>query len=202
MPKPRRLSGEEYVKLGHVVRKQIVRAYRADSCIATSRATLDALRAMNIDAYELPVTAGVVNGPLMAWAEEHGRFPAAGDPDYPEDGWGVGIGVGPEDPADRHGWNGHLVVIAERRWFLDYSLDQASRPDRGIIIAEPIVVAVDERFLRSKGDVGLFIRRGDVGIQYSTAPEKRGYKLSPNWSGQTRPLVTVRTNHMNGEGPG
>lgn len=192
MARPFRMNRGEYEKLGRTVRQQILSAYNHDSCIATARATLEVLRRIGVDAYALPVQAVAFNRPVWQWAQEHGRFPVVGSEDYPEDGYGIGVGVGPETPEDGQGWNGHLVVIAERKWMLDFSIDQMSRPQYGLRISEPVIVEVGEKFLRSHGDVAAVTWTGEVVIQYATAPEKQGYKTSPNWGGATKPEITLK----------
>lgn len=191
MARPFRMNRGEYEKLGRMVREQILTAYHHDSCIATARATLDVLRKVGVDAYVLPVQAVAFNRPVWEWAVAHGRFPLVGSEDYPEDGYGIGVGVGPENTEDGVGWNGHLVVIAERRWLLDFSIDQMSRPQFGLTISEPVIIEVGEKFLRSRGDVAAVTWTGESVIQYATAPEKQDYKNSPNWNGESRPEIKL-----------
>lgn len=180
---------EQYRDLGASVRQQILQSYRADSCIATVRATLDVLRELDVEAYALPVRAIVVNEPLYQYAVEHeGVYPAVGSGNYPLDGYGIGIGYIGES-LDGH-WDGHLITVAERHWLLDFSLDQASRPEHGIHLNRPLVFETDEMFLRGRKTV--CYHAGDAYVYYTAMPGDDGFKASPNWSGKSRPHVHIK----------
>lgn len=193
------VTPQTYTDLGNGIRDEILKVYRADSCIATSRATIDALRSLRIDCYALPVVCMVTNQPLWEYADAHGSYPTVGSPDYPEGGYGVGVGFGTQAEKvafdDGHTyWAGHLVVIAERQWLLDFSIDQAARPGHGIEIG-PVVIPVTEPWLRARyGHEILAYQKGATRLHYllKTGADAEGYKASPNWAGADAPQVNVR----------
>ena len=105
----------------------------------------------------------IVNEPVQQFSLEHGYFPEVGTDDYPPDGYGIGLGVTPSTPD---AWAGHVVVVAERKWLLDFSIDQANRPDYGIVL-DPLVAPVTERWIRGK-DM-MLLHRGSAYLYYQWA---------------------------------
>lgn len=189
--KPVRLPVNAYRELAKTVRAQILKTNSPDSCIPSTKAMVEALRQLHVDVFALPVTAMAVNAPLWAYAHEHGGYPAIGTPEYPEDGFGIGIGyIGDETQPGK--WNGHLVCVAERRWLLDLSIDQASRPQWNMPITEPLVAPVDEVWLRARTNLPLVIEHETAHIYYWPNPGNEGYKESPGWSGEKAPTVSLK----------
>lgn len=171
-----KLNPDHLAEMGRILRAQILEHYTADPCIATVAATLETMRSLSIRAYPLAVEVAIVNRPLYEWAETHGRFPAADSDEYPPDGYGIGIG-----PVETNGvQTGHLVAIAERKFMLDFSLDQASRPEYGIKL-HPLVIPIQEPFLRGRAHV--VYRYGDAYLYYTAKPGERWFEQSPNWIG-------------------
>lgn len=176
--KPQRLDPKAYSEMGQIIRRQILEMYTPDSCIASTRATVSALKLLSVDVFPLAVQVAIANRPLYEKAAEMGRFPEAESPEYPPDGWGLGI-------------TQHVVAIAERRWLLDYAIDQANRPQYGIDLI-PLVVPVTEDWLRGRSGHVVF-RHNDSFLYYTARPGDRWFESSPNWSGETRPGVTIRS---------
>lgn len=165
-----------YREIGLEIRRQIVQGYSVDSCIATTRATVAALRVLGIDVFPLSASVAVVNAPVYAWAEEHGRFPAIGTEEYPEDGYALAV-------------TQHVVAIAERKYILDFSIDQATREEKGIIL-EPLVIPCGEPWLRGRGGHIVFRHQGTV-LYYTAKPGDGWFRDSPNWNGDSRPGVEI-----------
>lgn len=161
-----------------VAREEILKDFRRDSCIASTRVATEVLRHFGVRAYPLAVTAMVFNAPFAArlridlfprdaaetrhWAEEDGT-------------WSVGIGFGRGGPGS---WTRHLVAIAERRWLVDLSLDQADRPEHGIAL-RPLAHPVAEDFLR--GLAPLTLEVGSVLVQYDADPRERSFEHARDW---------------------
>lgn len=179
----RSFTGEDYVTIGARIRQQILAHYLRDSCVATARATVDALKQAGVDVFPLSVRVYIVNEPVQQFSLEHGYFPEVGTDDYPPDGYGIGLGVTPSTPD---AWAGHVVVVAERKWLLDFSIDQANRPDYGIVL-DPLVAPVTERWIRGKEM--MLLHRGPAYLYYQTLPGDKGFKASPNWEGESMPHV-------------
>jgi hypothetical protein len=175
--KPQRLDPKAYSEMGQIIRRQILEMYTPDSCIASTRATVSALKLLGVNVYPLSVQVVVMNRPLYEYATLHGGFPAIESPEYPPQGYALQI-------------TEHVVAIAERRWLLDYSIDQANRPQYGIDLI-PLVVPVTEDWLRGRGGHVVF-RHNDSFLYYTAYPGDRWYESSPNWSGDSRPGVTIK----------
>lgn len=90
----------------------------------------------------------------------------------------VGIGFG-TDMETRPGYDGHLVSVVKRRWLLDLTLDQVSRPQKGIVAypavwkREDTVADAHARFELTEGYV-------EYGFH-----DNQGFRRSGDWS--TRP---------------
>lgn len=185
------ITRETYQDIGRLVREEVLKVYREDSCIATSKATLELVKQLHVDAYALPVVCMIANEPLWRYADEHGVYPAVGSAEYPEGGYGVGVGMGVKQEGR---WPGHLVVIAERKWLLDFSLDQATREDQHISLG-PQVISVSERWLRRTDQIHIY-QAGSVRLHYMkhVGEYANDYKNAPDWAGEHAPTVHVRKN--------
>lgn len=179
----RPLNWEWLATLAAVVRAEVLRHVRPDSCIATTRLLLDVLARERIAAYALAVDARVANmAAERLLAAGTGSESLAGRAAWVVAGaWVVAIERGEAAP-DR--WAGHLVAVAERRFLIDAALDQAARPERGIVLAGPVVAPVGEAFLR--GRQGLVGQLGATTVRYRTRPGDRSYRTAPDWADPTR----------------
>jgi hypothetical protein len=170
--------------LAATARAEILRDFRADSCIVSTRIALEVLRRFGVGGYALSVRAMIANAPFLERLKG-GAAPPAGHEDAlrwaAEDGaWLIGLGFGEAGPGR---WPGHLVVIAERRWLVDLSLDQASRPQRSIVL-RPLVAVVGEPFLR--GRKALEVPMGGSLVRYEAVPRDRSYRNAPDWDDPRR----------------
>ncbi len=140
-----------------------------DSCIASTRIGVEALRRIGI-------AAGPTAVKVAAFNKEGHRAMVAGHPEWvreQRDGaYGIGIGY----PTDGPGWDGHLVITVERKWLLDLSIDQASRPEHGIVL-KPFFT---RRAFTSKGVMLLRIPDGGA-LRYELDPDNKAYKHAPDW---------------------
>ena len=158
------------------VRDRVLQHYRPDSCIATTKAIIEIVRPA--DAYALHVKALVMNGPFVD------LLGSGADPESPEGiaagtesgAWAVHVGAGDPEPGK---WAGHLVAIVERKWLVDASIDQASRPEHDIHLTEPVVAKVTEAFLRGKEPLLVVVKKAF--IRYDAVPGDKSYRASPNW---------------------
>lgn len=179
-----RYDPKYYAELGTIIRQQILSKYREDSCIATTRATVSTLKLLRVDVFPLSVRVAIANRPLYEKAAELGRFPEVGSPEYPGDGYGLGI-------------EQHVVAIAERKWILDYSIDQANREEYGIRLI-PLVIPTTETWLRGRAG-HLVFRHEDSFLYYTALPGDKWYEASPNWEGESRPGVHLSRQREKGE---
>lgn len=187
--------------LGRQIRADVLRTHLPNSCIYTTATTVNLLRHLGADAYALSVRAVIANAALARIIDERGiEHVSHDDPDVrAAGGYGVGLGYppAPGEAADPPGsWPGHLVAILNRRWLLDFSADQASRPQHGIDLSDPIVAPVDEPFLRGR-ETRRFMPAGADGtsmrIDYHAYPTDRTYRESPDWRRGTKREINLRT---------
>jgi hypothetical protein len=170
-------------------RPEILKEFREDSCIATTAIVLDILTHYGILAEPLAVRTLIFNKPFADRIENGANWPK-GDEIHrwcEEDGsYSVGIGVGTQQPGK---WAGHLVVLVEKQFLLDLSIDQAARPKYNMVL-EPICVEIDESFLTGKPRV---IRHNQCVIRIELLRENsKGYITSPDWTfaNRRRKIVT------------
>ena len=106
-------------------------------CIGTSRTAILALREVGLRADALPVQLAAYSPAYVAMMEEaherHRQPTSAEVLDWQQQGaWAVVIGPANLAPLQvgSGGYNGHVVVAVERRWVIDLTLGQASRPEK------------------------------------------------------------------------
>lgn len=157
-----------------------------ESCIASTKITQEVLRAIGVHSRPLVVSVNIFNQP-MARRLAAGQVPIPGNAGrwFEEDGsWSVGVAhdADPQPGA----FSAHMTLIADNRFLVDSSLDQMSRPHRGINLA-PVVI----RFATSEAAAkftqgGAANREGtenDEGtvIIYEAHPNDRSYRDSNDW---------------------
>jgi hypothetical protein len=64
----------------------------------------------------------------------------------------IGIGTG-EPQAGK--WPGHLITVVERKFLVDLTLDQGSRPQLKIMLSSHLVTSVNNRFLGGAANLRL-----------------------------------------------
>jgi len=153
--------------VAEVVRRHILTEYRPDSCIASARAVIDVCGYFGIKAKPQPVR-------LMVWNRLGAELAAAKLPvdQWPAAAWSVGIEATGDYGNGR--WDGHLVAVTGTH-LIDASLDQASRPDKGITVgprAELLPAGWPQRIVRAAP-------RGAV-VAWEPVEDEH-YRDSPNW---------------------
>jgi hypothetical protein len=133
---------------------------RRDSCITTSAALMDVLRVLGINADVMRVCA-------MVFKDTTRTACSLGSD-----------GDGTRRPAAGPGmWRGHLAVIADGRFLMDATLDQANDtdPDFG---AEPFVSEIEPAFLTDRHAL-LWGTTGPSRVRYYPLPGRGGWKSAP-----------------------
>lgn len=186
-----RPSGPLLQYAGRILREESRQYLRADSCIASTWLGMQVLALLHVRAmYALVVEATVSN--RLWWdrlkAAETSPSTAERQKWIVDGGWSLGVGVA-SSPPRLGGWNGHLVAIVSRRWLWDLSIDQASRPEKGLQLPPCVVAPVDEAFLRGKRTLVGEFENGV--ITYDARPGDRTYQASPNWDYDPRPAPIV-----------
>ena len=172
-----------------------------NGCILATRVAVEVAAYFGIIARPLAVRAMVVNSEFVVGVE---RGETTAEEMATHGGYGVGVGFG-YDPATgrigldsahmakRHNaWTGHLIVTAEGI-FADFSIQQAERPQHGIITGPGIIGHLPEK---QQWSVEL---EGGAVAQYWRIPDKT-YRTAPDWkrSANRAQIVAKLICHLNG----
>ncbi len=160
--------------------------FRPDCCILAARVLVDVFERLHAKARPLSVVVDVINAAMVTRAEvESGRLPV-GNEEYQrwveESGcWWLTLGGGGESKPGR--WSGHVAVVAWESVLIDLTLAQASRPQRGIVLA-PAAIQVGREFL--DGSERRVVTMNGSELHYQARPEDRTFMPSPDWCDRQR----------------
>jgi len=173
-------------------RPLILEYFDPDSCIASTRVTIETMKYFGLDFKPLVTQALVFNKP--AWTHfrdnelEVNDMEAWGEIDG---SWSVGLGFPPN--KNYKGFVGHLIAHSKSlSIIIDCSLDQATRPKHGIIV-KPMAFTINKE-LFEKGNVftlddTVLFYRTMINPTFQSAPD---WKLESKW----RPIVTECINYL------
>ncbi len=171
--------------LSRPLRAAILDFAAPDSCIMSSYVGLQVLARLGIRAEPMTVTLSVFNQAFADKFSEYGHWPQDQTEAVrwsEENGaWAVTAGTpeGNGRVAAPGTWAGHLVLIVEKRYLWDLSIDQVNRPDHGINIPMPVVRRIDhQRFEQCQP---LVITGHGVVLAYKARPGETGYRDATNW---------------------
>lgn len=169
IPAPIRLLTEH-------ARPIILSSFRKDSCIASTAISIKVLHHFGIKAFPVPVHMDVFNRMYVKMIEEVGIGTDLSKEEqlaWVEKGaWSVGV----EDDSVGH------VVACTKKVLIDLSIDQATRPARGIFL-EPLAIEVQETFF---GGEPAFTAMNDSLIRYMTNPGRDNFLQSKDWTDGSR----------------
>lgn len=156
------------------------KGYKRDTCILHTRVAVDLLRHAGLRAAPLAVQVAVFNPAFARWANELGRMPTSHDDMAATDGaWAVHIGYGADPRAERPGFDGHVIATVNGRYALDLTIDQASRPQKGIVVG-PHWWIMDDGFAAG-GRVHAFRTASGAYLRYEAMPEERAFLNAGDW---------------------
>lgn len=151
------------------------------TCICGVRLASLVLRKWHFRVQPLSVTVHIYNAAYIA----KGREPKSDEEAFQwrEEGvWSIELGArGIKRPG---GWPGHLVAILNGNAMLDLTLNQACRPNKGIVL-EPIIGGVSKDFLVGK-ELAEITTNG-CQLIYQPFPDDKSFILAGDW----------RSNHEN-----
>lgn len=158
-----------------IARPKILKHFRTDSCIASTRIAIDVLAHYHIAAAPRPCRVFVSTPKL--W--ERISTDTFEKPFRPGE-WSIGIGYpgAPLPPGHERGFLGHMVALIEdgpNDILVDLSLDQASRPKRGFVL-EPASIRLPREWRKEK----LSIRTPSFILLYELI-ENDVYLTSKDW---------------------
>jgi hypothetical protein len=126
--------------------------YRPDCCIAATAILIDLLDHFRLTARPLSVIATVFN-PAMSERIDREGLPTLEEAErdwFPHGCYCLAVGVGDPQPGK---WPGHLVANLAEKVLIDLTLDQADRPQYGILLPMPIVAPFPPEFLTEDGQM-------------------------------------------------
>jgi len=180
-------------RFAEIARGEILKEFGIDSCIASTRVTLEVMRSLKIPAKPLHVRLFAMNRAMAKNIDEFG-YP---DPETlghwcSEDG-AHSVGVGYGAPPGVEGWNGHLVAFVGTGYLVDASLDQVERPQKNLLV--PVSGVFWTKINQAgfiTGKIPMIRVLPSAVLRYEVVvPPDLGYKDSPNWRlrYQTAPAV-------------
>lgn len=189
----REFIGTEFLR---AVRAHILASgAQSDSCICSTKVVIQLAEQFNLRAEPLVVEASVFNPVFADHFQQHGigvdedtmrRLGESG-------GRFVVLGCRADrEPAGPNKWPGHLVAVVHppaglanaTPHIIDLSIDQAHRPNKSIVVEEPIAFPTpDQDFLQGKS-VSIGYVKTSAGLLcflYRAYPEDHSYDVSPDW---------------------
>jgi hypothetical protein len=145
------------------------------TCIAHTRVAPIVARQAGYRAEPLACQLVVLNGKAFARATELGRELTADEYQDGDGMWSLGIGYG-QSPGTK-GYDAHVVTIVERKYVLDLTLDQATRPQHDIHL-RPGWFPMPDGFMA--GDSAPGVVNGSF-VRYTAMPEDRKFLTVPDW---------------------
>lgn len=193
-----RLADQRVAEIKRVVRayadiaRQVMldRGWRVNTCIAATRVTINVLGAFGIAARPFCTSACVYSPEWVRLRNRLGREPSI-EEQIAGGAWSVGLGL-PDPPEGAEeinapeegdtGYNGHLVaLVADDALLLDASIDQAARPERGIVIPPEVnFMAATPEFVEGREPIVGENNLGAV-VVYRRREDPPDWEIAPDW---------------------
>jgi hypothetical protein len=172
-------------RLCEVVREElhIGTHYRPDCCIAATAILNEVLDYFRLTARPLSVIATVFN-PVMSERIAQEGMPTLEEAErdwFPKGCYSLAVGAGDRQPGK---WPGHLVTVLGGQALIDMTLDQANRPQHGIVLPAPIIAPLTPDFLTKEAGVAGMVNR--CRVVYQARPDDRSFERSNDWKSRKR----------------
>jgi len=166
---------------------EVMTFFQPNCCVIASRIVLGVLGTLGIDAYPLAVHA-VVTRPGIPTAVVLGdRTPHPDAPHGPAPRpMRVGLGTS---------WDGHMGIVADRRWMVDVTISQARVIEPAFPIDGPVVFAVRPSWLHGREGAALTDLDSGMLIQYLALPlaDPADWQNDLDWQPTSTVLELIRT---------
>ncbi len=162
---------------------QIGTLYRPDCCIAATAILIDVLDYFRLTAWPLSVIATVYN-PVMTERILREGMPTLEEAErdwIPNGCYALAVGAGDPEPGK---WAGHLVANLADQVLIDLTLDQADRPQHGIVLPMPIIAPFPPEFLTEDGQLAGLVN--GCRVVYEARPSDRSFEHSNDWRSRKR----------------
>jgi len=176
-------------------RKIILERYFPDSCVLSTAVTIELCKKLGIKGVEpLSCTVVAYNPELTEKMKEKGRFITEQD-EFNDAEYSVGVGFIEGKHNGLKGWGGHLIAVG-KDFLVDLSLDQASRPERGMNFTPLLWLAEtskDRQRLKDfiHGDINLIVML-ENGCTLSYHRIELDHTVSPDWINKDRRIDIVK----------
>lgn len=184
------MTFEEILKVySQIARPIILEYFRKDSCIASTRITVEVFSRLGFKATPLPCYVQIYNSKFREIFEREKHWPTKEEMKkwITEGGWGISIGLGDHKGG---GYVGHLVAIVENKYLIDSSIDQAERPNKEIFLPTILVKEINRNFRRGKENHTIINDEGTVMV-YEPRIKDRKWEVSPDWTENRRHTPAV-----------
>lgn len=155
---------------------------KRNNCLLSTRVVMEIGQRVGVALSPLPVQMIVCNEQWATHVEALKCSPTDGDGAAwakLDNSWAVGVGYrGASGPA-ANGWDGHMVVRSTS-WFADFSVNQAERPERGIITGEAFIGEIPNR------PVWTFQNNHGTLIRYAPHVADTRFRHAPDWTERER----------------
>lgn len=155
------------------VRRELLYHLVPESCIETSRIVQLLLKEAGFAARVVPVQARIANAAAAHLIRRNDFEALRGG----ANGAYMVILGAPGKPQSGH-WAGHLAVYCQGL-LIDASVDQASRPEKGILLPQPVAFDVGPTFLEPGGRI--VMENGELVIEYVHRPKNTRFLRTPAW---------------------
>jgi len=177
-------------RLCAVVREElhIGTLYRPDCCIAATAILNEVLDYFKLTARPLSVIATVFN-PVMSERIAQEGMPTLEEAErdwFTKGCYSLAVGAGDAQPGK---WPGHLVTVLGGRVLIDLTLDQANRPQHGIVLPMQILAPCDPDFLAGQAWVAGIV--SGCWVVYQARPGDRSFERSNDWKSRKRRAAVV-----------
>ena len=175
------MTVEEVLKVyTRIARLIILEYFRKDSCIASTRITVEVFSRLGFKAIPLPCQVQIYNSKFREIFEREKHWPTKEEMEkwITKGAWGIGIGFGDHKGE---GYWGHLVTIVENRYLIDSSIDQAERPSKEIFLPAILVTEVNRDFRRGREKLTIINDRGTVMV-YEPKIRDQKWEATPDWT--------------------
>jgi hypothetical protein len=178
-----------------VARQEILRDFRTDSCIASTRAVMRVLEEFGYDSQPLSVRVSIFNATFTKHLEA-GTARFRGDLNFRrwlEESGAHSVGLGFAEPGKDNGvYVGHLVAaVPQRQLFIDASLDQASRPQRAIVLPSVLISPMTQQFMTTVGETIEFEASTGAALIYERI-DNPTFRSSIDWTDKMRTRRAVK----------
>jgi hypothetical protein len=175
-------------KFARIARPMMREYMSADSCISAARTTVETMRLCGLRAVEIPVSF-IFQVPVR----EYARLSGLSTEEYAEAKAKAKAWKDLTHP-DGKGWDGHLIVLVERRWILDPAIDQADAPEFGVSVPPEVF------FFDSSGqdwnprenfhmELKLVLDNGDDAQLIYRSTSDRSYRTTEAWADEGLSLL-------------